>query len=100
MWNAGTAMIRQSLLRQLLVPRVDRHVATSLALMFVLNFAWVPTLGVAAGLTAVARSIGGERARWRHLVQAFAGETGFVALVLAGTTFALTRFATYANARY
>jgi hypothetical protein len=99
-WNAGTAMIGQSLIRQLLVPRVDRYVATSLAVMFILNFAWIPTLGAAAGLTAVARAIGAERGRRKRIVGSFAGETGFIALVLAGTTFALTRFATYANARY
>jgi len=99
-WNAGTAMIGQSLLRQLLVPRLDRYVATGLALMFVVNFAWIPTLGAAAGLAVTARAITGGQARWKATVQAFASEAGFVALVLAGTTFALTRFATYANARY
>ena len=99
-WNAGTAMIGQSLVRQLVVPRLDRYVATSLALMFVLNFAWIPTLGTAAGFAAAARAIGTERARWKAVVLAFAGETGFIVILLAGTTFALTRFATYANARY
>jgi len=99
-WNAGTSMIGQSLIRQLLVPRLDRYVVTSLALMFILNFAWIATLGIGIGFTVVAMAIGAERARWKQLAQSFAGETGFIALVLAGTTFALTRFATYANARY
>jgi hypothetical protein len=99
-WNTGTAMIGQSLLRQLLVPRLDRYVATGLALMFVLNFAWIPTLGAAAGFAVTAKGINADRSRWRRVVQAFASETGFIVLVLAGTTFALTRFATYANARY
>src|SRR4029079_8050034 len=94
-WNAGTALIGQSLIRQLLVPRLDRYVATSLALMFVLNFAWIPTLGLVAGFAATARVIGAERPRWTAVVRAFAGETGFIVLVLAGTTFALSRFATY-----
>ena len=99
-WNVGTAMIGQSLVRQLLVPRLDRYVATSLAVMFVLNFAWIPALSGAAGLAAVARIVGSERERWNAVVRAFAGEAGFMVLVLVGTTFALTRFATYANARY
>jgi hypothetical protein len=99
-WNAGTAMIGQSLVRQLLVPRLDRYVATSLALMFVLNFAWIPTLGIAGGLAAAARTVRAAPVRWKSVILAFAGETGFIALSLTGTTFALSRFATYANARY
>jgi len=99
-WNAGTAMIGQSLMRQLLVPRVDRYVATSLALMFVLNFAWIATLGTAAGGLAAARRIEWGRPRSNRVARAFAGEAGFIVLVLLGTTLALSRFATYANARY
>jgi len=99
-WNAGTAMIGQSLVRQLLVPRLDRYVATSLALMFVLNFAWIPTLGAVAGFAAAVRAVGAAPAPWRSIAQAFASETGFTALALAGATFALTRFATFGNSRY
>ncbi len=46
-WNAGTAMIGQSLVRQLLVPRIDRYLASYLTIMSILNFAWITTLIVA-----------------------------------------------------
>ena len=99
-WNAGTAMIGQSLLRQLLVPRIDRHVASYVAIMLVLNFAWVMTVVVAAGAVASvarAKASGGfvrQVAGWLH------SPPGFVAILAALTAFTLTRFATFANARY
>ena len=99
-WNAGTAMIGQSLLRQLLVPRIDRYLLTYIAIMLVLNFAWVMSLAsVAAGVMAFRRasargSVGREVREWLRTTP------GFVVLLAAITAFALTRFATYANARY
>jgi hypothetical protein len=99
-WNAGTAMIGQSLVRQLLVPRIDRHLASYLAIIGVLSFAWIPSLGAAGGL--IATSIRRARAPfdWRTLAQSFTGPIGFVAILACATAYVLTRFATYANARY
>ena len=98
-WNAGTAMINQSLIRQLLVPRIDRHVAVYLSMVAVLNFAWVITAFVTAAVVLVVRRTGARRL----LVETVRFATtpiGFVSLLLLVTTFALTRFASYANSRY
>jgi hypothetical protein len=99
-WNAGTAMIGQSLTRQLLVPRIDRYVATYVAIMLVLNFAWVMTLVVgAAGIAGIRRAIatGGFA---RQVIHWLGTPAGFVTILAAATGFVLTRFATFANARY
>jgi hypothetical protein len=98
-WNAGTAMIGQPLWRQLLVPRIDRYLASYLAIMLVLSFAWVVTLFGAAGLFASAKravSQLGFRRAWRVL----AAVPGFLVLLTAAMAYVLTRFASYANARY
>ena len=99
-WNAGTNMIGQSLLRQLIVPRIDRHLATYLAILFVLSFAWVAAAGVGVGLvTVIARTA--QRRGWARLRQDFTNAPiGYVAILSVTTIYALTRFATYANARY
>jgi hypothetical protein len=99
-WNAGTAMIGQSLIHQLIVPRIDRYLVTYLALMFLLSFAWIATLGAAGGFLVTARRMARERAWWPAILRSFAGEIGFVAILTAATAYALTRFASYANARY
>jgi len=98
-WNAGTAMIQQSLLHQLIVPRIDRYLATYLAIMLVLSFAWVVTIVGAAGLLISAKRAVrrlGVRQAWRALGTV----PGFLVLLTAATAYALTRFATYANTRY
>jgi hypothetical protein len=98
-WNAGTAMINQSLLRQLLVPRVDRYVAVYLSMVAVLNFAWVITVSVSAAVVVAVRRTGAQRLV-AESVRFAATAVGFVSLLLLVTTFALTRFASYANSRY
>ena len=102
-WNAGTAMIQQSLVRQLLVPRVDRYLASFLAMMLILNFTWI-----VAGFTAVGAVAYGRRVlhsgTWRDRLRTVTGDLitvpGFLAVLAVGTVYALTRFATYANSRY
>ena len=102
-WNAGTAMINQSLVRQLLVPRIDRYVASFLAMMVVLNFSWIAAGFTAAGAVAYVRRRLREahwRDRWRTLVSDTGTIPGFLVLLTVAVAFALTRFATYANPRY
>ena len=98
-WNAGTAMIGQSLIRQLLVPRIDRYLASYLSMVSVLNFAWVITLFVTAAAVVVIMRM--ARQRWFAETGRFASTpVGFVCLLILVTTFALTRFASFANSRY
>jgi len=102
-WDAGTAMIGQSLLRQLIVPRIDRHLASYLALMLILNFAWVATAFTGGGFIVAARRAvrgGGWRNAWRELVRLARNVPGFLMLLTLATAYALTRFASYANSRY
>jgi len=98
-WSGGTGLIGQSLLRQLIVPRIDRYLASYLAIMLILSFAWVVTVTGAAGLIVSAKRAVAEfgfRRSWRAL----ASVPGFLVLLTAGEAYILTRFATFANARY
>lgn len=102
-WNAGTGMIGHGLLHQLVVPRIDRHLASSLAMMGVLNFTWVMTACIgAAGLVLLRRVLRGAswRERWQTLERDAATVPGFVVLLTVASAYALSRFATYANPRY
>ena len=102
-WNAGTAMINQSLVRQLLVPRIDRYVASFVAMMVILNFSWIAAGFTVAGTVAYVRRLLREARwpdRWRALVSDAGTVPGFLVLLTAAVAFALTRFATYANPRY
>src|SRR5687768_3103924 len=99
-WNAGTAMINQPLWRQLLVPRIDRYVASYVAIMLVLNFAWIMTLAAGAGAVVTLKRAMARGPVTREVPRWLAGVPGFVALLAVATAFVLTRFASYANARY
>ena len=99
-WSAGTAMINQPLWRQLLVPRIDRYVASYVAIMLVLNFAWIMSLVVAAGGVVTFRRAVARRGVLREVPRWLANVPGFVVLLAAMTGFILTRFASFANARY
>jgi hypothetical protein len=98
-WNAGTAMIGQSLVRQLLVPRIDRYVASYLVIVFILNFSWVTTLTVGTATVVAARRAGTRRIVGEAMRFAWT-RVGFVSFLTLVATFALTRFASYANSRY
>jgi hypothetical protein len=96
MWTAG---IDTPLVRQFLVPRVDAYLASYLALVFVLNFAWLPSAWLIAD--AVAGGIAFIRRRQRRTV---AGSDvrvlAFITLLFIATLYALTRFLTFSNVRY
>ena len=101
-WNAGTAMIRQSLVRQLLVPRIDRYLASYLAIALILNFGWIATVTIAVAAVARGRRLwragfGGAR---RELARMGATGPALIVGLALVTGYLLTRFATYANSRY
>lgn len=102
-WNAGTGMIGHGLLHQLIVPRIDRYLASYLAMMGVLNFTWVMTLCIGAAALVFVRRVfraPSWRDRWETIARAAATVPGFVVLLTAASAYALSRFATYANPRY
>jgi hypothetical protein len=96
MWTAG---IDTPLVRQFLVPRVDVYLASYLALVFVLNFAWLPSTWLIAD--AVVGAIGFFRGRPRRTVAgADVRVLGFITMLFIATLYALTRFLTFSNVRY
>jgi hypothetical protein len=101
-WNAGTAMIHQSLLRQLIVPRIDRYLASYLTIVLILNFAWIATAVTAAGGVMFATRLPRVtwRAKWQHVVHSVSSVPGLLVIVTLVTGYLLTRFASYANSRY
>jgi hypothetical protein len=84
---------------QLLTPRLDAEVASYLALLFVLNFAWIPSVWIVADAAAtVLRRVSGRAARPLAGVDRVA--IGFLAFAAVATLIALTRFITFSNVRY
>jgi len=96
-WAAGTT--QESIAKRFIVPRFDRALASFLAMMFVLNFAWIATGVVGADVL-----VGVRRLVARHRSRALEGANGnaVLFLVVLGviTAYGLTRFTTYANTRY
>ena len=99
LWTAGTATIGQSITRQFLVPRLDYFLMSYLGILLVLNFAWIAATWVCADTFA-------GTVRWlrrlppREVIGGDLRVIGFLALLTLGVSYALTRFATYANSRY
>jgi hypothetical protein len=97
LWAAGTT--HQSILKRFVLPRFDRPLASFIAMMLVLSFAWIATAVV--GIDAV---VGARRlfARQRPRVLEGADGNAVLFLLVLGplTAYALTRFTTYANTRY
>jgi hypothetical protein len=89
----------ESILYQFLVPRIDPYLVSYLALIFVLGFAWVPTLAVVSDVAvAISRKVRGLAPRplsgsKRRVVR-------FVGVLGAATIYMLTRYSSYANTRY
>jgi hypothetical protein len=87
------------LLEKLLTPRMDAEVASYLALLFVLNFAWLLTTSMAVdGVVGVVRLA--RRRSARVVAGADRAVIGFLTLAAVATVIALTRFTTYSNVRY
>ena len=96
MWTAG---IDTPLVRQFLVPRVDVYLASYLALIFALNFAWLPSAWLIAD--GVLSAIGFIRRQPRRsIVGADARVLAFITLLFIATVYSLTRFVTFSNVRY
>ena len=89
---------KSTIAEQFIVPHFDAFTASYLTMIFVLNFAWIPTLTIAADLVA------GLRARLGHRMRAVPGlDRGVVvllAIVTTGVAYFLTRYATFTNPRY
>ena len=95
-WAAGRGI---PLGVRLITTRFDAGLASYLALLFVLDFAWLPSAWiVASAATGLSRRVRRRPAR------PIAGEdravTGFLVLAAAMTLIALTRVVTYSNVRY
>jgi hypothetical protein len=96
-WN--TSSTGESLVTQFLVPRVDLHLIKYLALIFVLNFAWVATVVLLVdGFVGTIRA--GHRLRARSVPGSDGGLLVLLAILTAATMFALTRFTTFGHPRY
>jgi hypothetical protein len=96
-WSGGTT--DEPILRQLLIPRVDRYFINYCVMMFVLSFAWIATAVVGVDLAiAVVRWIRKQPARpvaggKRRIAR-------FLVVLWIVTMIALTRFTTWGNTRY
>jgi hypothetical protein len=66
----------------------------------VLNFAWIAVLMTAAGAVTTAIRARRDARPMRALLASFTGVTGFLTVLTLVSGYALTRLATYANARY
>jgi len=95
-WGTGTG---RPVLAELLTVRLDDDLASYLALLFVLNFAWLPSVWIAADVGAgVLRRL--RRRPARPLPGADRSAIGFLTLAAVATLISLTRFITYSNVRY
>ncbi len=96
MWEGYSR--KSTIAEQFIVPRFDAFTAAYLTMIFVLNFAWIPSLAIAGDLVA------GLRARVGGSVRAAAGlDRGIVtllAILTLGVAYFLTRYATFTNPRY
>ena len=97
LWRTSTT--DEPLLSQLLVPRLDLYLISYLAIMFVLNFAWIASSWVAFDLFVgtVRRA---HRLPRRPLAGADGQVVGFLMLLTIVTAYALSRFITFSFTRY
>ena len=103
-WRPGqpaiwTAAIDTPLVRQFLVPRVDSYLGSYLAMLFVLNFAWLPSTWLLAdGVVGGIRFI--RRLPNRTVAGADARVLSLAMVLFLATVYALTRFVVFSNVRY
>ena len=96
-WSGGTT--DEPILRQFLVPRVDKFFINYCVMMFVLSFAWITAVVVGTDLfVGVVRKVRKQPARpvaggKRRIVR-------FLVVLWVATMIALTRFTTWGNTRY
>jgi hypothetical protein len=97
LWNTST--VKQSMVEQLLIPRLDLYLIQYLAMILVLNFAWLPAgvLGVDALIGMLRR---GQALPRRPVVGANTAVVGFLTLLLGVVIYCLTRFVTFGFVRY
>jgi hypothetical protein len=96
-WVAGTS--EKSIIKRFVLPRFDRPLLSFLALIFVLNFAWITTI-----IVGVDAFVGARRWLARSKARAVEGANTdavrFLTILTILTVYLLTRFTTYANTRY
>jgi hypothetical protein len=96
-WSGGTT--EEPILRQFLIPRVDKYFINYCVMMFVLSFAWITTAVVGVDLVVgVVRKLRKEPPRpvsggKRRIVR-------FLVVLWIVTMISLTRFTTWGNTRY
>ena len=93
--SAGDA----SLVTQMIItPRLDAELASYLALLFVLNFAWLPSAWIAVDAAGGVRRLAQRRSA--RMIDGDRAAIGFLTLAAVATLIALTRFTTFSNIRY
>jgi hypothetical protein len=99
-WGVSTPKSAWETLRQFIVPRIGRRLVSYSAVMLVMNFSWILTLGVlAAGLSRVRRARqSGEPVA--AVIRSTPPTVRFVIVLTVGLGYALTRFSTFTNPRY
>ena len=95
-WGAPTG---RPLLAELVTVRVGDELVSYLGLLFVLNFAWLPSAWIATD-TGVGALRLLRRRPTRTVPGADRGAIGFLTLAAVVALIALTRFITYSNVRY
>ena len=95
LWQTGGP----SLFERLLVPRMNHAFVSFVAMLFVLNFAWLLTASI-----ALDAATGFVRIALRRSARVVAGADraviAFLTLASVGTLIALTRYTTFSNVRY
>jgi hypothetical protein len=89
---------KSTIAEQFIIPHFDAFTASYVAMIFVLNFAWIPSLAIAADLVEGLRARLGHRTRAVPGVQR--GIVGLLAIVTTAVAYFLTRYATFTNPRY
>ena len=96
MWEGYSR--KSTIAEQFIIPHFDAFTVSYLAMIFVLNFAWIPSLAIAADFLAALRARFGGHARSAAGVDR--GTVTLLAIVTAAVAYFLTRYATFTNARY
>ena len=96
MWEGYSR--KSTIAEQFIIPHFDAFTMSYLAMIFVLNFAWIPSLAIVADFLAALRARFGGHARSAAGLDR--GTVTLLAIVTAAVAYFLTRYATFTNARY